>query len=87
MKNRFTSIALDDYIEKHVQANPNVSRQDIRTRLEFAIAAHLAGKHCSCGANIWVVGSAETGLACFTCITGEAYPNDDYEIDVIQSAG
>lgn len=28
-----------------------------------------------------MIGSAETGLACFTCITGEADPADDYEID------
>jgi hypothetical protein len=27
-----------------------------------------------------VIGSAETGHACFTCITGEADPSEDYEI-------
>ena len=86
MKSRFTPIALDDYIEKHVRANPGRSREDIKTNLEFAIAAHRAGKRCSCGANIWVIGSAETGLSCFTCITGETYPSDDYEIDIIQTA-
>ena len=85
MKSRFTLISLDDYIEKHVRANPRVSRKDIKTRLEFAVAAHRTGKRCSCGANIWIIGSAETGLSCFTCITGETDPSDDYEIDIIQS--
>ena len=28
-----------------------------------------------------VPGSAFAGNACFTCITGEAYPDGDYEID------
>jgi len=27
-----------------------------------------------------VIGSAFVGNACFTCITGEADPSDDYEI-------
>ena len=86
MKSRFTPIPLDDYIEKHLRANPDVKGADIRARLEYAIAAHRAGKRCSCGANIWIVGSAEAGLSCFTCITGEKSPSDDYEIDIISSA-
>ena len=82
MKCRFTAITLDDYIEKHLRANPEVSREDIKARLEFAIAAHRAGKRCSCGAEIWIVGSAEAGLSCFICITGETHPSDDYEIAI-----
>lgn len=85
MKSRFTPIALDDNIEKHLRANPDVKRADIRARLEYAIAAHRAGKLCSCGANIWIIGSAEAGLSCFTCITGDTYPNDDYEINIVSS--
>jgi hypothetical protein len=27
-----------------------------------------------------VIGSAEAGLKCFTCITGESDPSEDYEI-------
>jgi len=86
MKSRFIAIALDDYIEKHLRANPEVSREGIKARLEFAIAAHRAGKRCSCGAEIWIVGSAEAGLSCFTCITGETHPSNDYEITTNQSA-
>lgn len=81
MNRKFIPIALDDYIEKHLRANPEVSREDIKARLEFAIAAQRAGKRCSCGAEIWIVGSAEAGLSCFTCISGEAQPSGDYEID------
>ena len=80
MKSRFTAIALDDYIDRHLRTNPAVSREDLKARLEFAIAARRAGNRCSCGAEIWIVGSAEAGLSCFTCITGEAHPSDDYEI-------
>jgi hypothetical protein len=36
---------------------------------------------CRCGNPIWVIGSAVVGNACFTCITGEALPDDDFEID------
>jgi hypothetical protein len=28
-----------------------------------------------------VIGSAVVGNACFTCITGEAMPDNEYEID------
>lgn len=82
MKSGFTRIALDDYIEKHLRANPEVSREDIKARLEFAIAAYRAGKRCTCGAEIWIIGSAEAGLSCFTCISGETRPSDDYEITI-----
>ena len=38
-------------------------------------------ERCACGARIWVIGSAEAGNGCFTCITGDAWPRADYEID------
>ncbi len=82
MKSKFTPISLNDYVEKHLQSNPDVKRADLLDRLEHAISAHRAGKRCSCGAPIWIVGSADAGLSCFTCITGEHYPNNDYEIDI-----
>jgi len=83
MKHRFTPIGLNDYIAIYLQSNTDSNSVDIRTRLEYVIAAYQEGKHCSCGAKIWAVGSAEVGLSCFTCITGEKYPNDDYEIDIV----
>jgi hypothetical protein len=33
-----------------------------------------------CGEPIWVIGSAEAGNACFTSITGDTEPSEDYEI-------
>jgi hypothetical protein len=43
--------------------------------------ARKAGARCACGTFIWTIGSAEARAACFTCITGEAWPDTDYEID------
>lgn len=76
----FCPISLDDYIEKHLAGNPSVAREDLAERLRFALAAARAGQRCECGNPIWVIGSAEVGLSCFNCITGEAVPTDDYEI-------
>jgi hypothetical protein len=53
----------------------------LRNRLNDALQAFKNGKKCHCGNDIWVIGSASVGYSCFTCITGEGYPTDDYEID------
>lgn len=76
----FVPIRLEEYVQLHLRRNPGVLAADITSRLQFVLAAHRAGQRCHCGAPIWVVGSAEAGLSCFTCITGEADPSDDYEI-------
>ena len=44
------------------------------------VEAKLAGELCQCGEPIWVIGSVHVGLSCFTCITGEAVPDNDYEV-------
>jgi len=50
--------------------------------LEDTLRAYKQGARCDCGNPIWVIGSAFSGFdGCFTCITGEACPEDDYEID------
>ncbi len=77
----FTPISKGAYVDLFVKSNPSDSRQEVVARLDDAIAARRAGKRCSCGAEIWVVGSAEAGHGCFTCITGEATPDNDYEIE------
>lgn len=76
----FVPIRLDEYVQLHLRNNPGVVAADITARLQFALDAHKAGQRCYCGAPIWVIGSAEAGLSCFTCITGESYPSNDYEI-------
>lgn len=73
-------IELDDYVERHVQANPGSDRAEVRSRLEATLAATRAGARCACRAPIWVIGAAEVGHMCFTCSTGEATPTDDYEL-------
>lgn len=77
----FVPIAFDRYVDLHVQSNPSVDREEFAGRLRQAVDARKAGARCRCGAFIWAIGSAEVGAACFTCITGEAWPDSDYEID------
>ena len=76
----FVPIAVDAFVELHVKANPDEDPEDLRFRLNEALEDRRAGATCDCGEPIWVIGSAVTRYACFTCITGEAVPDDDYEI-------
>ncbi len=76
----FVPIRLDKYVQLHLKKNPGAVAADITARLQSALDAYKAGRRCYCGAPIWVIGSAEAGLSCFTCITGEADPSGDYEI-------
>ena len=80
-KSGFTPVGLEDYIQRHLKSNPDTSRNEIESGLRSALADHKAGVKCDCGNPIWVIGSAVIGNSCFTCITGEATPNDDVEID------
>ncbi len=77
----FTPIALEDYIASHLQVNPQVQPADLRRRLRRALADFKAGRKCRCGNPLWVIGSAEVGNACFTCITGETATSGDYELE------
>ena len=76
----FVPIEIDDYVTLHLKSNPDEKPAGLVSRLQIALAAHRAGERCDCGNPIWVVGSAVAGHACFTCITGEAVPDGDYEI-------
>jgi len=82
MKAGFTAILLEDYVELHLRANPGTDRAELIARLEFAIDAYRKDIRCQCGAPIWIIGSAEAGSACFTCITQQAASDRDYEIIV-----
>ena len=82
MKTGFMPISLEEYIELHVKNNPDSSREEITTALRDALEAYKRGVKClKCGNPIWVIGSAFAGNMCFTCITGEAIPENEYEID------
>ena len=82
MKAGFTPINLHDYVELHLRGNPDAVRAEVIRQLESAIGAVRAGARCQCGAQIWIIGSAQTGLGCFRCITGQPEPDHDYEINV-----
>ncbi len=76
----FVPIDIEKYVELHVRQNPDEDPDGLRARLIGALSAWKAGETCACGNPIWVVGSATAGHACFTCITLEAAPDDDYEV-------
>ena len=76
----FVKIGLEEYADLHIRSNPGTDRADFLNRLRGALEARRRGVRCRCGENIWVIGSAELGYSCFTCITGEASPDQDYEI-------
>lgn len=77
----FIPISIKAYIKMHLKNNPNENDGDLRQRLNSALADYKNGIKCSCGNDIWVIGSASVGSSCFTCITGESRPTDDYEIE------
>jgi len=77
----FVPISIDKYVSMHLKNNPTEDEKDLRKRLHEALTSFKKGIKCSCGNDIWVIGSAYTGNRCFTCITGESFPSDDFEID------
>ncbi|SDE65538.1 hypothetical protein SAMN05216464_108110 [Mucilaginibacter pineti] len=77
----FEPISVRAYIYLYVANNPSEKKQEVEERIRETLSVALSGKKCSCGNPIWVVGGADAGHYCFTCITGETIPKDDYEID------
>jgi len=77
----FVPISIDKYVIKHLENNPTVDPKDLRKRLNAALTNYKRGIKCSCGNDIWVIGSADVGNKCYTCITGDSFPIDDFEID------
>jgi len=79
----FKPISLNDYLKKHLKNNPSQNEDELRESLTMAISSFENGIKCTCGNEIWVIGSASIGNSCFSCITGEGYPKDVYEIDTV----
>ena len=77
----FKPISIDAYIKEHLKNNPTENELDLRNRLNAALTDYENKIKCSCGNDIWVIGSASLGNSCFTCITGESFPIEDYEIE------
>ena len=82
----FVPIGIDDYVVRHLKSNPGDSIEEITAALRAALRAHRSGVRCDCGEPIWVIGSAVAGFGCFSCITGEAYPEDDFELADVTKA-
>lgn len=76
----FQPISMKKYIRIHLQSNPSHDEAMVRESLESALDCFAKGVKCNCGNDIWVIGSAFVGNSCFTCITGESDPSEDYEI-------
>ena len=83
MKTGFTPISLDEYVKLHLKNNSGTGLEEVTKALEDTLQVYKQGTRCNnCGNPIWVIGSAFSGFdGCFTCITGEANPKDDYEIN------
>lgn len=76
----FNPITVDGYVRSYLSVNPRSRAPEVIARLQAALAAYRSGRRCACGERIWVVGAVDAGLSCFTCITGEGDPSEDYEI-------
>ena len=76
----FVPIQFNEYVKLHLRSNPKENAADLTARLRSALEDYKAGRRCDCGEPIWVIGSAQVGLMCFTCITGESDLDEDYEI-------
>ena len=76
----FTPISISRYVKLHAKSNPDTDTKELSRQLHQLLDAKLAGALCECGEPIWAIGSAQAGMGCFTCITGEAAPDYDYEV-------
>ena len=81
MKCGFTPISIENFIKSFIENNTKEDPEKLRQGLQEALKDYKNGSKCHCGNKIWVIGSAIVGTGCFTCITGEAYPDHDYEIE------
>jgi hypothetical protein len=81
----FNPISIDAYLQSHKKNNPGENIGDLRKALIATVKSKKEGAVChQCGQPIWAIGTAVVGWnGCFTCITGEADPSDDYEIDSV----
>jgi hypothetical protein len=83
----FVPIRMEEFIKLYRKSNPGERPDEFISLLRRSVADARQGARCHCGAPIWAIGSAVVGNACFTCITGEADPSSDYEIDEVLEGG
>jgi hypothetical protein len=76
----FVPIEIEEHVRLFLKRNKAEKPAEVTARVQRALRDYRNGIRCSCGEPIWVIGSAEAGNACFTCITGDVDPSEDYEI-------
>ena len=76
----FVRISIAKYVKVHAASNPGTNVAELSKHLRQLLEAKVEGERCQCGEPIWAIGSAQVGLACFTCITGEAASESDFEV-------
>jgi len=79
----FTPISKQEYVALHLMNNPSTNEGELRKNLEKKLTDFNNKIKCSCGKDIWVIGSASLGNGCYNCLTGETLPTDNYELDSV----
>lgn len=84
-RSQFIPIPIEEYTRLHIRNNPSDKPEQVKSLLAQAVKRKAAGAKCiNCGQPIWAIGAAFVGWdGCFTCITGEASGQEDYEIDKV----
>lgn len=75
-------ITVNRFAKMYVEDNPGEKIDELKLNLKASLSSKKAGAVCgNCGEPIWALGSAIVGWnGCFTCITGESDPSEDYEV-------
>jgi hypothetical protein len=79
----FTPISKQEYVALHLMNNPSTNEAELRNNLDNTLTDFNNRIKCSCGKDIWVIGSASLGNGCYSCLTGETLPTDNYELDSV----
>ncbi len=79
----FIPISIDEFIDIYHESNPSVNLKVLRFKLEAATEAYKNGEKCTCGNDLWIVGTATSSFKCYQCITGKAHPAGEYEIESV----
>lgn len=81
----FIPISLEEYVPLLLKDNPHADAEKVTESLKHFVSLKKERVKCKiCESVIWAIGSALAGSPmCFSCITGEAMANDEYEIDEV----
>ncbi len=79
----FTPISINNYLALHLKNNPSANEAKLRSKLDRILSEFNEGIKCDCGNPLWVIGSALLGMGCYSCLTGEKLPTENFEIDIV----